>query len=301
MTNPLAASPTDELVSDRVSDFVALVKPRITLMILVSVTAGAFLASPEAFAFLALLETLVATAVLASSASALNQVFEAAVDARMVRTAGRPIPTGRVQPAPVLALGFLSAVVSVAYLALRVYPVAALLGAATWAGYVFIYTPLKVRSPLATLIGAVPGALPTCIGWAAVNGTLDRGAWLLFALLFFWQIPHFLGIAWMYSEDYERGGIRIMTMHDATGRRTALAMVLYGVATMVSSLLPPLARADDLLYLAIATVLGLAYLASGVRFGLEPSKLTARGVLLVSVLYLPAVLGALVWSHVSGL
>lgn len=270
-------------------------------MILVSITAGAYLAAPGAFSLWPLLETLAASAVLASSASALNQVLEAKVDARMHRTAGRPIPTGRVNAGPVLAVGLVTAVLAIAYLVLRVEPLAGLLGAATWGGYVFVYTPLKVRTRAATLIGAIPGALPTCIGWAAATGRLDGGAWLLFGVLFLWQIPHFLGIAWMHQEDYDRGGIAIMTLQDRSGRRTALAMLVYAIATMVVSLLPPLARTDDAVYLVVATALGLAYIVSGMRFARAPSRATARGVLLTSVLYLPAILGALVWSHFPGL
>lgn len=277
-------------------DLQELAKPRITLMVLITAAAGAYLAAPGTLSPLGLVETLVATGILASSASALNQVIESDADARMRRTAHRPIPSGRIERAPVAVAATISAMVATLWLAWRVNPLAAGLGLATWALYLFVYTPMKSRTPLATLVGAVPGALPPMMGWAAVTGRLEPGAWALFALLFCWQVPHFLGIAWMYRKDYERGGMPVLPVTDRQGGSTSLWMSVFAVATGAASLLAP-GGGDSLPYLAVASILGLGYLGSCIGFARKRDLVAARGVLLASVVYLPVVLAAMILNR----
>ena len=282
------------------TDVLELAKPRITLMVLITTAAGAYMAAPAAFSPGLLVGTLVATALLASAASALNQVFEADSDALMARTANRPLADGRLEKGPVISASLAATVLSLAYLGLWVNLLTAVLGAATWGAYLFVYTPMKRRTPFSTLVGAVPGALPPLMGWAAVSGSLESGAWVLFGLLFLWQIPHFLAIAWMYREDYAKGGIPVLPVVDKSGLWTAVFMASFTIATLAMTLVPLRLGVGSNLYAAVAWLLGLGFLAPGIVFAIRRSRESARRVLLASVLYLPAMLMAMVLSYLPG-
>jgi len=279
------------------SRFVAygeLTKPRIALMVLFTVVIGAVLGSGGRVDLLVLAHTVLGTTLVAAGASALNMYLERRADARMRRTESRPLPAGRLQPLEALLFGSLLGIAGTVYLwAALPHAGAALVAAVTFVTYVFVYTPLKRITPLNTLVGAVPGALPPLIGWMAVRGSLDLEAMGLFLIVFFWQVPHFLAIAWIHREDYARGGFLMLPVVDRDGRATARNMVLYCLALIPASLLPALGGQAGLLYLAGAPLLGLAFFACTLGFLRCASMANARRVLRGSLLYLPAVLALL--------
>ena len=233
-----------------------------------------------------------------AGSSALNHVIERDLDALMTRTANRPVPAGRIPAEAALVFGVVLAVAGLLELALAVNLLTALLGAVALAGYIFLYTPLKRVSPLAMIVGAVPGALPPVMGWAAVSEGLAAGAWVLFGILFLWQLPHFLAIAWMCREDYARAGFPMLPVVDPDGRSTARQMILFGVALLAMSLLPSALGLTGATYTLGAIVLGLFFLGVCVAFALSHSTAAARRVLLVSVVYLPAVLAVMVLDRI---
>jgi protoheme IX farnesyltransferase len=281
------------------ADIVELAKPRITLMVVVTAGIGILLASGGRVPMELVLHALIGTGLVAAGSAALNHVLERDIDALMRRTADRPLPAGRMSPDLALTIGVGLAVAGLVELALGVNLTTALLGAAALAGYVFVYTPLKKISPLATVVGAVPGAIPPMMGWAAVTESLDPGAWVLFAILFLWQLPHFLAIAWMCREDYARAGLPMLPVIQPDGRSTARQMVLYGAALLPVSLLPSTLGLTGATYFLGAMGLGLFFLAMCVGFAVSLSALAARRVLLTSVLYLPAVLAVMVLDRVA--
>ena len=282
------------LARPRWLDFVELTKPRISVMVLFTVAIGALLARQTALDLLQLLHTLIGVTLAASGASALNQWLERDSDARMRRTENRPLPAGRLTPGEVLWFGIGLSAFGLGYLAcLLTHPLASVLTAATLASYVFIYTPLKRKTTLNTLIGAVPGALPPVIGWTAMTGTIDAEAMVLFLIVFFWQVPHFLAIAWMYREDYGRAGLRMLPAIDPDGAVTARQMLLYCVALIPVSLLPMLAGGASMMYGFGALGLDIFFLRSVWGFAAQPSHGGARKVLHASLVYLPCVLGLL--------
>ncbi|TNF70829.1 MAG: protoheme IX farnesyltransferase [Acidobacteria bacterium] len=281
------------------ADLVELTKPRITLMVVVTAGIGLLLASGGQVPMELVLHTLIGTGLVAAGSAALNHVLERDIDALMRRTADRPLPAGRMSPDLALTIGVGLAVVGLVELALGVNLTTALLGAAALAGYVFVYTPLKKISPLATVVGAVPGAIPPMMGWAAVTESLEPGAWVLFAILFLWQLPHFLAIAWMCREDYARAGLPMLPVIQPDGRSTARQMVLYGAALLPVSLLPSMLGLTGSTYFLGAMGLGLFFLAVCIAFAVSLSALAARRVLLTSVLYLPAVLVVMVLDRVA--
>lgn len=281
------------------ADMVELTKPRITLLVVVTAGIGLMLASGGRVPMGMVLHTLFGTGLVAAGSAALNHVLERDIDALMRRTANRPLPAGRMDPDLALTLGVSLAVAGLVELTLGVNLLTALLGAAALAGYVFVYTPLKKISPLATVVGAVPGAVPPMMGWAAVTESLDPGAWVLFAILFLWQLPHFLAIAWMCREDYARAGLPMLPVVQPDGRSTARQMVLYGAALLPVSLLPSTLGLTGSTYFLGAMGLGLFFLAMCVAFAVSLSALAARRVLLTSVLYLPAVLAVMVLDRVA--
>jgi protoheme IX farnesyltransferase len=241
--------------------------------------------------WMVLVHTLLGTGLLASGTATLNEWYERDADARMRRTSGRPIPSGRVRPAGALVFGIALSIAGFADLALAVNRVAALWGLATLASYLFLYTPLKQRTPHATTVGAFPGAMPPLIGYAAAAGTLHLEAWALFTILFLWQFPHFLSIAWMYREDYGRAGMRMLPVVEPDGKSTARQIVLSSLALLPASLAPNLLGMAGRAYLVGASLLGAAFLYSGVRVALERTRPRARRVLLASVMYLPLLYG----------
>jgi protoheme IX farnesyltransferase len=279
------------------SRFVAyaeLTKPRIALMVLFTVVIGAVLGGGGHVDLLLLFHTVLGTTLVAAGASALNMYLERRLDARMRRTENRPLPAGRLWPSEALLFGSALGAGGTAYLALMLpHPWAALVAAVTFVTYVFVYTPLKRVTPLNTLVGAVPGALPPLIGWAAARGSLGVEAVGLFLIVFFWQVPHFLAIAWIHREDYARGGFLMLPVVDRDGRATGRNMVVYCLALIPASLLPTLGGHVGLVYAAGAVALGVAFFACTLGFLRGPSNARARRVLRGSLLYLPAVLALL--------
>ena len=259
-------------------------------MVVLTTAAGFLLASPRPLEWLLLGHALLGTALVASGASALNQVVERHTDALMRRTANRPIPAGRLDVDRALFFGLMISVVGVAYLAFLVNGLTALLGALTLGSYVLIYTPLKRRSSLSTLVGAVPGAAPPVMGCAAATGELGFLAGILFAILFLWQMPHFLAIAWLYRSDYAQGGFPMLTVGHLRGARTARQMVLYAAALIPVSILPNVFGFAGLPYFVGALALGAMFLGYCIGFSRQHSARAARRLLLASVVYLPVVL-----------
>src|SRR6185369_5070946 len=272
---------------ERVSAYVELTKPRITFLIVLTSAAGFGLASRRGIDYLALLSALVGIALLSSGIATLNQYAERDLDGLMRRTAGRPLPSGRLLPWEALAFGAGLTIAAEVYLLLLVNPLSALLGLTVIAGYLFGYTPLKTRSSLSTVVGAFPGAVPPLIGWSAATGTLTVEAWVLFAILFLWQFPHFLAIAWMYREDYSRAGILMLPVVEPDGRVTAQQIVLYTLMLIPVSLLPTVLGISGRFYFFGAIVLGLLFLYSSIRAAFSMSRQQAKQLLLASVLYLP--------------
>ena len=281
-------------------DYIELTKPRITWLILMSTGIGYFFGLPQASDWLTflknidllrLLHTIIGTGLIASGTAALNQWYEREGDLKMHRTAGRPLPSGRLIAGRALAFGVALSIVGFAELWLGVNPLSAGIGAFTLASYLFLYTPMKRRTWWSTTVGAIPGAMPPVIGFAAAAGTLTRESWVLFAILFLWQFPHFYSIAWMYKEDYARAGIQMLPVVDPDCRSTARQIVIYGIALIPVSLVPALLGMSGRLYLFGALLLGLWFLYSGVRVALERTLVRARGVLITSVLYLPLIYG----------
>jgi protoheme IX farnesyltransferase len=266
-----------------------MTKPGITLMVTLTSALGYLLAGGPALSW-QFAATLLGTGLVASGASVLNQFWEREPDALMRRTAGRPLPAGRLDPDLALLAGVGLGIAGLLDLAWAVNALTAALAAAALAGYVFVYTPLKKVSSLATVVGAIPGALPPMMGWCAVRGEVDLAAWVLFGILFFWQMPHFLAIAWLCREDYARGGFPMLPVIDPDGTWTARQSILYGAALVPVSLLPSLLGLTGRLYFCGALSLGLAYLAFCLAFARRRSTAAARHLMFASLLYLPAVL-----------
>jgi protoheme IX farnesyltransferase len=286
----------------RVAEYVELTKPRVAVLVLFTVGAGVLLAGGRDFSFLVLLHTVLGTALVAAGASALNQWYERDSDALMRRTEKRPLPSGRLQALEVLVFGLALGLGGVLYLALALsHVLAALIAAITFVLYVAVYTPLKRRTPLNTLVGAVPGALPPIIGWCAVRGELTREAGVLFLILFLWQVPHFLAIAWMYRAEYARAGLLMLPVIDRDGRRTSQNMILYCIVLLAVSLQPVLFGEAGLLYLGGAVLLGLTFLATALGFQRWRTHCQARRVLRASLVYLPGLLALLLLDRVLGL
>lgn len=298
MRNPVAIDAEGLNPGVRIADLAELTKPRITLMVVLTAGIGLWLASGGEVSLGLALHTLLGTGLLAAGSSALNQVLERDLDALMTRTADRPLPAGRMGPDVALFFGVALSIVGLLELTVFVDLLVALLGTVALAGYVFIYTPLKRVSSLATVIGAIPGAIPPLMGWAAVTDRLDAGAWVLFGILFLWQLPHFLAIAWMCREDYARAGLPMLPVVEPDGRSTARQMVLYGAALLPVSLLPTVLGLTGPTYFLGTLTLGCFFLGVCVVFALRFSTQAARRVLLVSVFYLPAVLLVMVLDRV---
>jgi protoheme IX farnesyltransferase len=296
-------------------DYIALTKPRITWLILMSTGVGYFFGLKREFfnsaaieaAFRArpgpdwilLLHTLIGTGLIASGTAALNQWYERDADLLMRRTSGRPLPAGKMTAPRALLFGIVLAVLGFGELALGVNILAALLGAFTLGSYLFIYTPLKQRSHLSTVIGALPGAMPPLMGYAASHGSLTPEAWTLFAILFIWQFPHFLAIAWMYREDYARAGIRMLPVVEPDGMSTGRQIILYASTLIPVSLFPVLLGMSGKVYLVGALLLGGWFLYTGVRVAFDLTNVRARRVLLASIIYLPVIYGLMVFDRPS--
>jgi protoheme IX farnesyltransferase len=285
--------------------YIALTKPRITWLILMSTGVGYFFGrsfpgqTPGPLNWIVLLHTLIGTALIASGTAALNQWYERDADTLMRRTSGRPLPTGQMTAPRALWFGIVLAILGFGELALGVNLLAALLGAFTLGSYLFIYTPLKQRSHLSTVIGALPGAMPPLMGYAASHGSLTPEAWTLFAILFIWQFPHFLAIAWMYREDYARAGIRMLPVVEPDGMSTGRQIILYASTLIPVSLFPVLLGMSGRVYLVGALILGGWFLYTGVRVAFDLTNVRARRVLLASIIYLPAIYGLMIFDRPS--
>jgi protoheme IX farnesyltransferase len=275
-------------------DYLELTKPRITLLILICTAVGYFLGSGISFHWTILLHALLGTALLASGTAALNQWYEVDSDARMRRTRMRPMPAGRMKRSHGFVFGVLLSAGGFAELWSGTNLLAAALGLFTVLSYLLLYTPLKQRSPICTTVGAIPGAMPPLIGYAAAAGRIDAGAVALFLILFVWQFPHFDAIAWMYRDDYARGGIRMLPVIEPDGESTGRRVVVCSLLLIPISLLPSLLGMTGLVYAAAAIAAGLGLLYFGVRLGHEKSIARAHAVLLASVFYLPALLAVMV-------
>jgi len=282
------------VTSFSVADYVQLTKPRITFMVIVTTFIGFVLGSAGPIDYVLLLHTIFGTALVAAGASALNMVLEWDVDARMRRTENRPIPAGRITVLQALSFGSILAGAGLVYLLVFVNPLTSALAAITLALYLFAYTPLKRKTSLCTVVGAVPGAIPPMMGWTAVQGSIGFQAWWLFSILFLWQLPHFLAIGWLYREDYARGGFPMLPVTDTEGIQTSRQVIINTVALIAVSLLPAFLRLSGVLYFTGALILGIMFLIMGIRLWQTKSNPSARQLLLASVLYLPLLLSLLV-------
>jgi protoheme IX farnesyltransferase len=278
------------------ADLLALTKPRVVVMVLVTTVVGYYVGLATAPDYGRLLSLVVGTLLAAGGTLALNQYWERDVDARMERTRTRPLPEGRLMPLEALLFGAALTTVGLAVLAVGVGWLATLVTAATFALYVFAYTPLKLRTTLCTLVGAVPGALPPVTGWAAARDDLGVGAWVLFGILFLWQLPHTLAIGRLYQHDYARAGVRLLPVVDAEGRATERQILSGCVGLLAVSLLPTLIGLAGAVYFVGALLLGGLFAALGAQQALAPSASSARRVLLASLLYLPALLALLAFD-----
>ena len=282
--------------SGLVRDLVELVKARLTLLVLVTTAVGFYLGAEGPVNFAALLHTVFGTAAAAAGAAALNQWWEHNLDALMQRTRSRPVPAGRMRPRDAFILGSALSILGVAYLAFVCNALSAALAAITIIIYIFAYTPLKRVSTFNTALGAVPGALPPMIGWAAARGTLNAGAWMLFAILFFWQLPHFFAIAWMYRDDYARAGFQMISSDDRTGERSASQSVFFCMLLFIVAGLPAFLGIATVFYLLAELILGAVFVAVAMRFLKTRARADARRLFITSIIYLPLLLGALVLS-----
>ena len=282
--------------SGLVRDLVELVKARLTLLVLLTTAVGFYLGAEGPINFVALLHTVFGTAAAAAGAAALNQWWEYNLDALMERTRSRPVPAGRMRPRDAVILGSALSIFGVAYLAFVCNALSAALAAITIIIYIFAYTPLKRVSTFNTALGAVPGALPPMIGWAAARGTLNAGAWTLFAILFFWQLPHFFAIAWMYRDDYARAGFQMISSDDRTGERSASQSVFFCMLLFIVAGLPAFLGIATVFYLLAELILGAVFVAVAMRFLKTRTRVDARRLFITSIIYLPLLLGALVLS-----
>jgi len=282
---------------DKAASLVELTKPRITFLIVLTSAAAFSLASKGALDYATLCHALFGIALLSSGIAAVNQYMERALDLRMRRTASRPLPAGRISPRGALAFGVGLTALAELYLAAFVNPLTALLGLGVVVGYLGLYTPLKTRTSLSTVIGAFPGAMPPLLGWSAAAGSLNTEAWALFGILFVWQFPHFLAIAWMYRDDYARAGIVMLPVVEPEGRLTAQQVVLWALLLVPVSLFPAALGTTGPAYFYGALLLGLAFLGASVHAATAFTRQGARRLLLASVLYLPLLFGLMVFDN----
>jgi heme o synthase len=269
-------------------------KARLTALVLMTAWVGFYAGWSGPMNFALMFNMLAGTALLAAGAAALNQLLEQEYDAKMRRTQNRPLPSGRLQPATVAIFGGFISVAGLVYLALAVNLLTCVLGAVTLISYLFIYTPLKRVTWMNTAIGAIPGAMPPLMGWTAARGELTGEGWALFAILACWQIPHFLAIAWIYRDEYAKAGFVMLPNVDADGHRTAQQATSHAIALLVASLVPFFFKMAGPVYLVAALVLGAVFLGSSIRFSRQLTMARARQLFLVSIIYLPLLLAAMV-------
>ena len=279
--------------------FADLVKARLTALVLLTTFVGFYLGETSGVNYLLMFHALFGTALVASGAAALNQLLEREYDAKMRRTASRPLPSGRLQPAPVAIFGGVCSVAGLIYLAVAVNLLTSVVGAVTSISYLFIYTPLKRVTWVNTLVGAIPGALPPLMGWTAARNELSGEGWTLFAILAFWQIPHFMAIAWLYREEYAKAGFIMLPNVDADGSRTAQYAVGNTLALFIVGLCPFLLKMNGPVYLATAMLLSAGYFWCAMRFARQLTPLRARQLFLASIIYLPLLLAAMCFDKLK--
>jgi len=293
---PVAVEESPLALREKLAAFVELTKPRITFLIVLTSAAGFCLGSKSQVDYLALANALFGIALLSSGIATLNQFMERELDGRMRRTLSRPLPTGKLSPSQAFWFGVALTLGAELYLAALVNLLTAAFGLTVIAGYLFFYTPLKTRSSLSTVVGAFPGAMPPLMGWTAATGHVGMEAWALFAILFAWQFPHFLAIAWMYRDDYARAGIQMLPVVDTAGRLTAQQIVIWTLLLIPVSLFPAVLGTTGAIYFYGAFLLGLLFLAASVHAALSNTRKGARRLLLASVLYLPVLFGLMVFN-----
>jgi protoheme IX farnesyltransferase len=281
----------------RAGDYVALTKPRLNLLVVATSAAAYYLGAPAGFPWGPMLQAVAGTALVAGGAAVLNQVYERDTDALMVRTRLRPLPDHRVSPEEARAFGLVIAAAGVLLLAVSANVLSAVVALATLAIYLVVYTPMKRRSAASTIVGAVPGALPALIGWTAGHGAIAAGGWTLFAIVFLWQVPHFMAIAWLYRDDYARAGFPMLPVVEPDGRRTASQAVVYSAALFPTSLLPTLVGIAGMAYFWTAVALGAGLVWLSIRFAITRSDPAARNLFYGSITYLPLIWAAMILSH----
>jgi protoheme IX farnesyltransferase len=282
---------------EKLAAFLELTKPRIAFMLVLTSAAGFYLGSTGDFNFVLFINSIVGITLLAFGVATLNQFIERRTDALMERTAKRPLVIGSVSAAEALVFGVLLCVVAEIYLAFLVNPLTAFLGVIVIVGYVFLYTPLKTRTSASTAIGALPGALPPLMGWTSAADQITLGAWILFAILFLWQFPHFLAIAWMYRAEYAKAGIKMLPVVEPAGKITARQIVIFTVLLLPVSIMPYVFGVSGVIYLVGACLLGIWFLWASIQAARAKSNEKARTLLLVSVLYLPVLFALMVLDH----
>ena len=292
--NHVGASDTKRSRNRLAADYAELIKARLTLLVLLTTAVGYYMGASRPMDYAGFFHVVFGTAAAAAGAAALNQWWERKADALMQRTKTRPVPDGRMRPLEALIVGSVLSVFGVVYLAIACNALSAGLAAVTVLIYIFAYTPLKRISNFNTLVGAVPGALPPLIGWTAARATIDAGAWTLFAILFFWQVPHFFAIAWMYRDDYARAGFQMISNDDRRGERSASQSVFFCILLLVIAGLPAFIAMTTPVYLLFELLLGGAFVAVAMRFLRILTPAAARSLFIASILYLPLLLGALV-------
>jgi protoheme IX farnesyltransferase len=288
-TQVIAVPRNTQALSSKLRDYYTLTKPEVNLLILMTTSAGYYLASHGSFRFAGLINTLIGTLLVASGTATLNQWMERVWDKQMRRTANRPIPSGRMRPLYAFLFGITLSVGGGVYLLLTVNRLSAVLAISTLLSYLLVYTPLKRVTPLCTLLGAIPGAMPTLIGWAGGAGSIDRQAWFLFAVLFLWQFPHFLAIALMYKDDYARAGYKMLPEFDADSRFTRAEIIVFTIALILTTMLPLVDRSVPV-YLVGMLLAGAFLLYHSSKLAASASAVLARRLVHASVLYLPVVL-----------
>ena len=302
IVQPLSAPPqATEKSQSQFGIFSELVKARLTSLVLLTTAVGVYAGTRGAMDWMLLFNTLLGTALVAGGAAALNQLIEREHDAKMLRTEDRPLPSGKLQPETVLIFGGIISSIGLLYLALTVNLLTSILGIVTLLSYLFVYTPLKRVTTLNTIIGAIPGALPPLMGWTAARGEINIEGWSLFAILFFWQLPHFLAIAWMYREDYARGGYVMLPVVDPDGVRTGKQAVSHTLGLLSVSLFPVLLHLAGWIYCLGAILLGAVFLAAAIRFSRRLTMSSARQLFFASIIYLPLLLGLMVFDKIKNL
>jgi heme o synthase len=272
----------------RIFDYFMLMKPELTLLSVSTAVGSAFIALHGSMQYVLLVHTLIGTILIGSAAGVLNQYIERRYDAMMKRTEQRPLPAGRVQPAEALLFGIVLGIAGLSYLAILTNWVAVTLSMVTLVSYLVIYTPLKRKTPFATIVGGIPGALPPLIGWTIVRGSVSMEAWALFFILFFWQMPHFLSLAWMYRNDYARASYRLLTVLDTTGTITGRQILVYSIALIPASLMPMVVGLTGMLYFFSMLILSFGFLAVAINFYRVRTNAAARRLFFTSLLFLPA-------------